>query len=780
VAIRGISDTGSGAATTGFYLDDTPLQKRNAGGVRTGSGNGTPLPPLFDVERVEVLRGPQGTLFGAGSEGGTIRYITAQPSLDRISVYGRAEASATSRGDPSGEIGLAVGAPLVRDRLAVRIAAYRGHTGGFLDYLDPFTGAVRWPDANWGDAKMLRAAVQWAPRDDLRATVSVWSSNERWASATSAYTPSMRAAIVVPTLCFNTRGITPASPQNNPAPVPCSSPGVTYVRPAQSYGPFPDLGPGKSLLRDRTPSSTNILTPSLTLQYEGPAFTAKSITSYIDDQTRLTGIDNLSQIRDSHSSATYGDIYIPRGFTLAADYADAWRVNGHFQSLNKRYGVSQEVRLGSRRGEQRLTWVAGVFYSNLKTSQAYNNVYEGLDQLAQTLYGISAAQRYGVGPYLLNGVPSGFDHKDQTFQDVEVAAFGEADYRVAERLRLIFGLRVSRLRFDYTEHHYGPASGFNVPTPENGGGPNSGTTTESPVAPKLGAVYEIDPSNLVYLTAAKGFRAGGVNAILPAAICGPGLAQYGLQPQDVPPTYASDSVWSYELGGKFRLWRERVQLNLAAYRIDWRDAQLNIDVGNNCGIPFTGNAGTARSQGMEIEAQARLAHDLTADLAIGYDDARYTADAVAVRAGATPLVVARKDQRFAVPPWTVRLGARYDFRFGGLGGYARLDGFYTRRFQATAMQTFGLPAYAPDARSRDATRVNARLALQRDGIELALFASNIFNSSEGLLAGGRSGCALPAAGGGPACASYGTYNPFFTVTPATWPRQVGVQVVYRR
>src|SRR5665213_1947148 len=75
----------AGAATTGFYLDDAPLQKRNGSGF--GSQNGTPVPAMFDLDRIEVLRGPQGTLFGGSSEGGTIRFIQAQPSLTRYSAY---------------------------------------------------------------------------------------------------------------------------------------------------------------------------------------------------------------------------------------------------------------------------------------------------------------------------------------------------------------------------------------------------------------------------------------------------------------------------------------------------------------------------------------------------------------------------------------------------------------------------------------------------------------------------------------------------------------------
>src|SRR6202000_1835914 len=85
ISIRGISSSG-GAGTTGIYIDDTPIQMR-----ALAFNPDEAVPEIFDIDRVEVLRGPQGTLFGAGSEGGTVRYITTQPSLTTTTTAGRAE-----------------------------------------------------------------------------------------------------------------------------------------------------------------------------------------------------------------------------------------------------------------------------------------------------------------------------------------------------------------------------------------------------------------------------------------------------------------------------------------------------------------------------------------------------------------------------------------------------------------------------------------------------------------------------------------------------------------
>ena len=168
IAIRGIS-SGAGSGATGIYLDDTPVQMRELGFSADDS-----LPGIFDLERVEVLRGPQGTLFGAGSEGGTVRYITTQPSLTKYSGLARAELGTTKYGDLSYEAGAAYGGPIVEDTLGFRVSAWYRKSGGWVDRVNTFTGNnVTEKDANHQQSTSLRAALAFQPTDGLTITPSV-------------------------------------------------------------------------------------------------------------------------------------------------------------------------------------------------------------------------------------------------------------------------------------------------------------------------------------------------------------------------------------------------------------------------------------------------------------------------------------------------------------------------------------------------------------------------------------------------------------------------------
>jgi outer membrane receptor protein involved in Fe transport len=170
ISIRGIASS-AGAATTGIYIDDTPIQVRELG---AGNAGFTAFPQIFDLDRIEVLRGPQGTLFGAGSEGGTVRFITPQPSLTAFSTYVRTELGYTQGGDPSYEAGVALGGPIIEGKVGVRVSAWFRRDGGWIDRTDwdhtsteaypptaPTPASVTTtesPASNWQNSSALKAA----------------------------------------------------------------------------------------------------------------------------------------------------------------------------------------------------------------------------------------------------------------------------------------------------------------------------------------------------------------------------------------------------------------------------------------------------------------------------------------------------------------------------------------------------------------------------------------------------------------------------------------------
>jgi outer membrane receptor protein involved in Fe transport len=167
IAIRGVfSDVG--AATTGIYIDDTPIQMRNV-----GYWNANAFPQVFDLERVEVLRGPQGTLFGAGAEGGAVRFILPEPGLSQYSGYARSELAGTIDGAPSYELGAALGGPIVEDKLGFRVSAWGRNDGGYIDRVSPDSGQTVESNSNATQSFAGRAALAAVPVDNLKITAAV-------------------------------------------------------------------------------------------------------------------------------------------------------------------------------------------------------------------------------------------------------------------------------------------------------------------------------------------------------------------------------------------------------------------------------------------------------------------------------------------------------------------------------------------------------------------------------------------------------------------------------
>jgi iron complex outermembrane recepter protein len=184
INIRGVDST-AGTSTVGIYIDDTPIQGRH---ITFTSFNA--FPALFDLERVEVLRGPQGTLFGAGSEGGTVRFIQPSPDLHADSMYVRSELATTHNGDQTYELGAAVGGPIIDDRLGFRLSASFREDGGWANHVNYSNQAVTYSNSNYQDTVVVRGALKWALTDALSITPSVYYQELRLGD-TSAYWPSL-------------------------------------------------------------------------------------------------------------------------------------------------------------------------------------------------------------------------------------------------------------------------------------------------------------------------------------------------------------------------------------------------------------------------------------------------------------------------------------------------------------------------------------------------------------------------------------------------------------
>ena len=203
ISIRGISSS-AGSGTTGIYIDDTPIQMR-----ALGFNPDDTLPKTFDLDRVEVLRGPQGTLFGSGSEGGTVRYIMTQPSLTKESTYARAEMAFTKNGDPSYEAGIAHGGPIIEDVLGYRASVWYRFDGGWINRVDPTTGATVDSNANRANTMSARLAFLIKPVDGVLITPAIMYQNTRKHDQ-STYWPAYSNP---DSGVFNN-----ASPERNPVP----------------------------------------------------------------------------------------------------------------------------------------------------------------------------------------------------------------------------------------------------------------------------------------------------------------------------------------------------------------------------------------------------------------------------------------------------------------------------------------------------------------------------------------------------------------------------------
>src|ERR1700734_1288216 len=419
ISIRGISSSG-GSGTTGIYIDDTPIQVRSL-----GFNSDDALVKLFDLDRVEVLRGPQGTLFGAGSEGGTVRYITVQPSLTQSSVYAKAETSYTEGGAPSYESGVAAGIPIVDGVFGIRFSAWYREDGGWIDRIDPTTLQVVDKNANSDGTAVMRLAALWQPNDAIRVTPSILYQNSQRNDVT-IYWPEY------------------SDPSDN-----------RYVSADPTARPEPDV----------------FYLPALNVQADIGPVTLISTTSYFH-RDEISGYDGTLYNLGYYQSQIplYGNaaglaafplldgsgVHLPAGLTNYRSPASV---------TNTQRNITQEFRLQSTDSAARVTWTAGVFYS-LDRQFSLEEIHDPMaDALFNQLFGYPIADFFGT-PLNPNGtsvLPMGDSYFNRLVSyDRQIAGFGEVNFNVSDTLKLTAGVRVSKDSFTIESLSGGPQNSFTL------------------------------------------------------------------------------------------------------------------------------------------------------------------------------------------------------------------------------------------------------------------------------------------------------------------------------
>lgn len=639
IAIRGVSST-VGAATTGIYIDDTPIQSRQIGYSTTNV-----FPAVFDLQRVEVLRGPQGTLFGAGSQGGTVRFITTQPSLTDTRVYGRAELSGTKGGEASGEFGVSGTMPLIDGQLGLAASLWFRRDGGWVDRTNgnpALAGGRVFENVNRNETQVGRFALKWAPVDGLEITPSLFYQR-RITSDSDVYWEDL----------------------SNP-----------------DEGRFISGNPLASPDRDR------FYLPALNISYDFGSVQLVNNTSYY--------------VRDQSSDIDYSTLW-PSVFTGIPFIDPNYRATAFMRNDQRTF--TQEMRLQSTAKDARLAWVLGAFYA--KSVQRFEE--DVLDPDFASIFG-------GIPPEFIFGVPlvdgqyslSGFGRGS----DEQIAGFAEGTFALTPELKFTAGLRVSHTKFEGSSLFDGPVSGFQLQTPQK--------VSENPITPKVSVNWQATPDMLLYATAAKGYRIGGTNAPVPLSVCGPDLAGYGFS--NVPGTYKSDSLWSYEAGAKGRI-GSGVSFAASVFMVDWKDIQQNVYL-QHCGAQFTANLGKAKSEGFDLQTTIKLGGGFTLDGTVSYTNAYLTQD---LAGGA----LAARGDHLETHPWTAAIGGIYETSLGEEGTlYLRGDYQYKSRGKITTVTDPRTNSYDPGAiRTPELNFASLRMGFRQGPADISVFVDNLTNDS---------------------------------------------------
>ena len=612
--MRGLASAGGSTATVGFYIDETPL---SASAVAL-NGRTVIDADLFDLNHTEVLRGPQGTLYGGGSMGGTIKLVTNPPKLGTFEGATSVDASQTTGGSTNGSGSLMLNIP-IGDKAALRFVTTDKYISGWIDRKVIASGEFPYP-TNFGACGPFYFCTRGDVANAPVATDVKGSNLERFVSA--------RAALLV-------------QPVDN-----LSITGtLMYQRiDADGYANY-QSPPGNEAIYQpydiQEPYYDSFKLASLKVSYDMDFANLTSATSYWKRDVFQT-TDSTEALQNIFNFLEF--------------------IPNLYQEEDPTTQISEEFRLTSK-GEGDLQWVGGLFVSDLHSGYITTNQNRAF---STALACLTPAELAGGGSG--GNCPAGYSYpvtnpasanpEGIVFNDnnpnvlKQQAVFGEVSYKLRPDLKLTTGLRF--YKFDISnqsnQRGLGTATGTDTPTISSASGSNTS------LLPKVNLSYEPTTDLTLYSTLSKGSRPGGVNLPIPLTpgalyYCGPSSGPSYLTSQ--PAYYAPDDIWSFEVGEKAKFDDRRFTVNADVFYVKWHNIQQLIVL--SCGYPYNTNVGDAKTYGPELETSARLSDSITADLSAAYTQAYISAPKDTAGLPLSPGT--RIDN---IPKYTVNLAFNYE------------------------------------------------------------------------------------------------------------------------
>lgn len=598
---------------------------------------------MVDMERIEVLEGPQGTLFGGGAEAGVVRYITNKPKLDV--TEGRAEGGfgVTAHGDPNTSANVTINLPLIDDKLAVRGVIYIDKRGGYIDNVP--TTFTRNPNVDKGpsaysssypahlDTYNNYALVQKAQNPTTYQgfrLAALWKINDNWdalVQQTYQYLDAQGMGVQMPL------GL-----------------GLTALGPLEETSFFPAWNKDKS---QSTAWTLNGKIGDFKALYTG-SYLTRSVDANMDysNYTRTAG--------GFYYSCTGGGGSNFGGAGPATCYSPVMGWHDYFQSTHQ----SHEVR-ASTPDDWRLRGLVGAYWEDFQIKDDMNFLQKTIpsctpENLAAALAG---------GPICLSNVtpvqaaidPTTRGDTTNFGEDLQrgykqTAVFLSADFDLIPKVLTITG---GTRYFKYVEQEVGSQYGTGGKCVNKPNGDCLATpityddhhATFSGFKSRANISWHITPDMMLYYTFSQGYRPGAFNRLtggrtniwvdangVPLAngvIAGAG----DTKPTQFnkPLSYAPDSLTNNEVGFKSDFFEHRVRLNASIYQMDWKDVQTliyNPPVYGNTTFGLTGP--TYRIKGGELQLAVKATDALTLMANASYNDSKQTSSPCIHSAGVTP------------------------------------------------------------------------------------------------------------------------------------------------